>query len=167
MGTGYSVKTTERRVCPEDYNKDNFRMILDLFDKLDNNGDNIVDALELQDIADLHVTNWVNCLRQTREKERISFYKELELLDVEYDKKRRALEKELLDKKIEKLDKNIKKKELFDKKINMLNTMNMSTRNEIFLQLVTDKEHIDFWKFFEYMKERTGDIKNINFSAEE
>ena len=45
MGTGYSVKTTERRVCPEDYNKDNFRMILDLFDKLDNNGDNIVDAL--------------------------------------------------------------------------------------------------------------------------
>ena len=140
---------------------------MDLFDKLDNNGDNVVDALELQDVADLHVTNWVSCLRQTKEKDRLSFYKEIELLDVEYDKKRHALEQELLEKKRVKLEINIKKKEIFENKINMLNTMNLSTRNDLFLQRVTHKDHIEFWKFFDYMKERTGDIKNINFSAKE
>jgi hypothetical protein len=169
MGSGYSsVQKEKRRLCPEDYEKDKFKMILELYDKLDENGDNVVDALELQDIADLHVKNRINNLRKLKVKENLEFEKEIRLVDVEYDKKRAALEKEALEIGKQKLKENMKKQASIDEKINMLNTMNCSTRNDLFLEKVTgENNHIEFWNFFEYMKQRTGDIKNIEFSAEE
>jgi hypothetical protein len=169
MGSGYSsVQKEKKRLCPEDYEEDKFKMILELYDKLDENGDNIVDALELQDIADLHVKNRINNLRELKVKENLEFEKEIRLVDIEYDKKRAALEQEALEIGKQKLKENMKKLVFIDEKINMLNTMNCSTRNDLFLEKVTgENNHIEFWNFFEYMKQRTSDIKNIEFSAEE
>jgi|TARA_B110000902_G_C14117678_1_gene516877 hypothetical protein len=168
MGSGYSRQVEKMRVCPEDYDNNKFKMILELYDKLDENGDNVVDALELQDIADLHVKNRINNLRQSKQKENLEFEKELRLVEFEYDKKRANLEKELIDLKKEKLEKSMEKTTDINEKINMLNTMNCSTRHELFLQKVTgDDNYINFWNFFDYMKQRTNDIKNIDFSAEE
>ena len=156
-------------ICSSSLSKNNkFKMILELYDKLDENGDNVVDALELQDIADLHVKNRINNLRQSKQKENLEFEKELRLVEFEYDKKRANLEKELIDLKKEKLEKSMEKTTDINEKINMLNTMNCSTRHELFLQKVTgDDNYINFWNFFDYMKQRTNDIKNIDFSAEE
>ena len=168
MGSGYSRQEEKRRVCPGDYDEDKFTMILELYDKLDGNGDNVVDALELQDIAELHVKNRIINLRELKVTENAEFEKELLLINIEYDKKRSILEKDFMDLKKEKLKKTLNNKKVFDEKINMLNTMNCSTRNDLFLQKVTgDNNHIQFWNFFEYMKQRTNDIKNIDFSAEE
>lgn len=167
MGSGYSKGREEKRVCPVDYDNEKFKMILELYDKLDENGDNVVDALELQDIADLHVKNKINNLREFKVKQNLEFEKEIKLVDDEYDKKRVELENELINLKKEKLEKRLGKNDELDEKINMLNTMNCSTRNDLFLQKVTgDNNHIEFWNFFEYMKQRVNDIKNIEFSAE-
>jgi len=166
MGSGYS-KGSEKRVCPGDYEEEKFEMILELYDKLDENGDNIVDSLELQDIADLHVKNRISKIKGLKVKENLEFQKEIRLIDVEYDKKRAAFEKELMDLKKDKLEKSLEKTRELEDKINMLNTMNCSTRNDLFLQKVTSNNQIEFWNFFEYMKERTNDIKNIEFSAKE
>ena len=166
MGSGYS-KGREKRVCPGDYEEEKFEMILELYDKLDENGDNIVDSLELQDIADLHVKNRISKIKRLKVKENLEFQKEIRLIDVEYDKKRAAFEKELMDLKKDKLEKSLEKTRELEDKINMLNTMNCSTRNDLFLQKVTCNNQIEFWNFFEYMKERTNDIKNIEFSAKE
>ena len=36
---------------------------------------------------------------------------------------------------------------------------------QLFLNVVSeDGKHIDFWKFFDYMRNRTADIKNIEFT---
>ena len=162
------MQKEKKRLCPEDYEEDKFKMILELYDKLDENGDNIIDALELQDIADLHVKNRINNLRELKVKENLEFEKEIRLVDIEYDKKRAALEQEALEIGKQKLKENMKKLVFIDEKINMLNTMNCSTRNDLFLEKVTgENNHIEFWNFFEYMKQRTSDIKNIEFSAEE
>jgi len=167
MGSGYSKKE-KRRLCPEDYDEDKFKMILELYDKLDENGDNVIDALELQDIANLHVKNRINNLISLKGKENLEFEKEIHLVDVEYDKKRAELENKLINLKKEKLEKSLEKQASIDEKINMLNTMNCSTRNDLFIANVTgDNNHIEFWNFFAYMKQRTNDIKNIDFSAEE
>jgi len=165
MGSGYS---RQERVCPENYQEDKFKMILELYDKLDENGDNIIDALELQDIADLHVKNRIVNLKRLKEKENADFSKELRMISIEYDKKRAILEKEAMSLKKEKLERNMEKTADINEKINMLNTMNCSTRNDLFLERVTgDNNHINFWNFFDFMKQRTEDIKNIEFSAEE
>ena len=87
MGSGYS-RQEKKRVCPQDYDVNKFKMILELYDKLDENGDNVVDALELQDIADLHVRNRINNLKKLKTKEKIDLEKEISLVNVEYDKKR-------------------------------------------------------------------------------
>ena len=49
-------------------------------------------------------------------------------------------------------------------KINNLNNLTKEQKCLTFLKVVScDGIHIEFWKFFEYMKNRTGDIKNISF----
>jgi hypothetical protein len=167
MGSGYS-RQEKKRVCPQDYDVNKFKMILELYDKLDENGDNVVDALELQDIADLHVRNRINNLKKLKTKEKIDLEKEISLVNVEYDKKRKALEQKASAIEKEKLKESLEKQASIDENINMLNTMNCSTRNELFLQKVTgDNNNIEFWNFFDFMKQRTNDIKNIDFSAEE
>tara|TARA_B100000795_G_scaffold486_1_gene322 strand:- start:2355 stop:2846 length:492 start_codon:yes stop_codon:yes gene_type:complete len=163
MGSGQSIQY----LCPKGYDGKKFKMIMELYDKLDENGDNIVDSLELQDIAELHVKNRINNLRTLKTKENLEFNKELRLVDEEYDRKRVNLENELIELKKNKLKESIEKTENIDEEINMLNTMNCSTRNELFLQKISgDDNHINFWKFFEYMRQKTNDIKNIDFSSE-
>ena len=52
-----------------------------------------------------------------------------------------------------------------ENKIKDLENMEEKKQCEMFLEVVSkDGKHIEFWKFFDYMKTRTGDIKNIHFS---
>ena len=40
--------------------------------------------------------------------------------------------------------------------------MTQKQKSELFIQKVSNNDHkIEFWKFYEYMKTRVGDIKNI------
>ena len=52
MGSGSS-----QLKCPKDYDEENFKKILLLYDKLDKNGDHSVDISELDVISKLHVKN--------------------------------------------------------------------------------------------------------------
>jgi len=56
MGSGLT-KQKKQLVCPVDYDKDKFSQILMLYDKLDANGDHVVETKELEKIAELHVIN--------------------------------------------------------------------------------------------------------------
>ena len=51
-----------------------------------------------------------------------------------------------------------------NKDIQTLDNMCNNDKCQTFLNIVSsDGKHIEFWKFFDYMKNRTNDIKNINF----
>ena len=51
----------------------------------------------------------------------------------------------------------------YNMEIGWLNRLEREKREILFLKKVSNKKgFIDFWKFFEYMKNRTHDIKNIN-----
>ena len=47
MGSGISKKNTGQLVCPEGYDKEKFKQILYLYDKLDTNGDMVIEKEEL------------------------------------------------------------------------------------------------------------------------
>tara|TARA_B100001057_G_C22740990_1_gene907737 strand:+ start:741 stop:1091 length:351 start_codon:yes stop_codon:yes gene_type:complete len=49
-----------------------------------------------------------------------------------------------------------------NKKIEYYSCMTQKQKSELFIQKVSNSDHkIEFWKFYEYMKTRVGDIKNI------
>jgi len=162
MGSSASTKLT----CPKDYDNEKFNMILKLYDHLDSNGDQVIETLELKDIAKLHINN---------RKTEINKLKEKEVKDYEYllNQERLKLEKDIEDLKltheqnIEKINNShISRDVSLINQINKLENMDEITQCQTFLNVVSnDGKHIEFWKFFDYMKLRTGDIKNIDFSS--
>ena len=162
MGSSASTKLT----CPKDYDNEKFNMILKLYDHLDSNGDQVIETLELKDIAKLHINN---------RKTEINKLKEKEVKDYEYllNQERLKLEKDIEDLKltheqnIEKINNShISRDVSLINQINKLENMDEMTQCQTFLNVVSnDGKHIEFWKFFDYMKLRTGDIKNIDFSS--
>ena len=58
MGSGTSTQLK----CPSDYDTENFNKILRLYDKLDKDGDHVVETEELKEISDLHIKNRINLL---------------------------------------------------------------------------------------------------------
>lgn len=137
MGSAASTKLK----CPDKYDKTKFNMILKLYDQLDSNGDQVIETLELKNIANLHIKNRQTELSTLKIKEKNDYNYELEHAKLKYEKN------------IEKLN----------KKITDLDEMTEKQKCQKFLKVVSsDGKHIEFWKFFDYMHSRTLDIKNID-----
>ena len=166
MGSGAS-SNKHRRECPEGYDNYKFKMILQLYDKLDSDGDNVVDISELKNIADLHIKNKITVRKLDTERIIHNKTENLQLLESEYKKKKERTIAEL-DAEYEK-----KKRELNaasdaslaknTQDIRVLEGMDSGAKSDTFMDVVSDDKLIDFWEFFDYMKNKTGDIKNIDF----
>ena len=167
MGTAASSQK-HRRVCPNDYDPEKFKMILSLYDKLDSDGDNVINISELKGIAELHIKN--NITRNKAELQQNNNYKNknIELLEAECEKKKvrilAEIEAELESKRREINNHFEDKQKKIEKNIRVYETMDCGAKSDTFMSVVSDDKHIDFWEFYEYMKQRTGDIKNIEFS---
>jgi len=162
MGSAASTKLK----CPNDYDKQKFNMILKLYDNLDKNGDQVIDTLELKDIANLHIENRKTELSKLRIKEEQDYKSILNNGYLEYEKKKLEL-KSLHVKNIDYIkNSHISKDVSFINDINKLNKMKEVEKCQTFLNIVSnDGKHIEFWKFFDYMKDRTQDIKNIEVTS--
>lgn len=166
MGTGASSQ--KRRVCPNDYDPEKFKMILSLYDKLDSDGDNIIDIAELKSIAELHIKN--NITQNKAELQQNENYKSknIDLLEAECEKKKARILAEIeaeLESKRREINNHFEdKQKKIEENIRVYEIMNCGAKSDTFMSVVSDDKHIDFWEFYEYMKKRTGDIKNIGFS---
>lgn len=148
--------------CPNDYEKEKFQKILKLYDRLDSNGDHVVQTEELNKIADLHVRNKIR-----------KFKENIDNIQSETEIKNKNLEQltsykiaELNTQLINQQTRNLAQKDdlisFTNSEIDKLQSMTPEKKSEKFMAAVTtDNGHIDFWKFFEYMKDRTQDIDNI------
>jgi hypothetical protein len=160
MGTAASTQL----VCPKDYDEDKFKLILKLFDKLDDNGDRVVETSELKEISELHVKNKIRILKQSL----ITNESNLKIKLSELDNKKTHLISEL-ESSIEKEKRDLNSKYTMDianiqSKITLYNDMTDKDKADKFLDAVSDDDNkIEFDKFFEYMKEKTQDIQNIEF----
>ena len=167
MGTGASSQN-HRRECPKDYDPEKFKMILSLYDKLDSDGDNVIDIAELKSIAELHIKN--NITRNKEELQQNESYKSrnIHLLEAECEKKKTRIlaeiEAELESKRREITNHFEDKQKKIEENIRVYETMDCGAKSDTFMSVVSKDNQIDFWEFYEYMKKRTSDIKNIEFS---
>jgi len=161
MGSAASTKL----VCPKDYDKTKFNMILKLYDQLDSNGDQVIETLELKDIAGLHIKNRQTELSKLIENEQQDFNYLIQKAKLRYEKDKIDLQIRY-DQNVEKINNSHSRNDQSIRiKITNLNNLDDKNKCQKFMNVVSnDGKHIEFWKFFEYMKNRTQDIKNIEFS---
>ena len=161
MGSAASTKL----VCPKDYDKTKFNMILKLYDQLDSNGDQVIETLELKDIAGLHIKNRQTELSKLIENEQHDYRYLIDQANLKYEKEKIDLQIRY-DQNVEKINNSHSRNDQSIRiKITNLNNLDDKNKCQKFMNVVSnDGKHIEFWKFFEYMKNRTQDIKNIEFS---
>lgn len=158
MGSGASKQLK----CPSDYDEDKFKKILMLYDRLDSNGDQVVETDELHQIADLHVRNKIGRMKEYIDRveyEATQKYDELEKIAA--FKISAVNSKLILDIQKHKTRK-VEDVKCAQNMIDSMQNMSKTQKAEKFKQAVCDKSgHIHFWTFFEYMKDKTNDIQNI------
>ena len=162
MGSGQSV--VQKLECPKDYDEEKFSQILRLYDRLDKNGDHVVEQDELKEIAELHISNRIMLLN--KEKKGEEEQKEITITAAKFKQDQKIKEiKSKTKNKIEEANQLLEtRKQKIDKTIEKFQQLSDDEKNKAFLRVVSyDNKHIDFWKFFTYMKDKTNDIPNINF----
>ena len=159
MGSGTSKHQLK---CPDDYDKDNFAKILKLFDKLDSNGDQVVETEELGKIADLHVRNKIRKYKNYIEQVNNQTDQRIKELDSDAANKINQINSDVILKIKKAKDKKTDDVKCAEYTIDMLSNMSSEEKSKKFKDAVSDsKGHIEFWKFYDYMKHRTDDIDNI------
>ena len=162
MGSGQSV--VQKLECPKDYDEEKFSQILRLYDRLDKNGDHVVEQDELKEIAELHISNRIMLLNKEKKEEEEQ--KEITITAAKFKQDQKIKEiKSKTKNKIEEANELLEtRKQKIDKTIEKFQQLSDDEKNKAFLRVVSyDNKHIDFWKFFTYMKDKTNDIPNINF----
>ena len=148
--------------CPSNYNKEKFNKILILYDKLDKNGDHVVVNNELKEISNLHFNNKILFFDQKKKKIIGDFNADINRLNLL--KKQQVASLELDYEYNIKLINNKKDKNLnFCKNtIERYKSLSIIEKSNKFMEVISDnKGYVDFWKFFEYLKDKTDDIDNI------
>ena len=160
MGSGASKQLK----CPNGYKKDNFQIILQLYDKLDKDGDQVVETEEIKEISKLHIDNKIRNLQKDILIEDQILQQKITKINFEKSQKSKKAEE---DAKLNITSENIyckNKKTQLNEKIKIYTNLSEEERCSKFMYAVTDSnKNIEFWKFFEYMKNKTDDIKNIEF----
>ena len=168
MGSGISKsnKNTGQLICPEGYDKEKFKQILYLYDKLDTNGDMVIEKEELFILTEHHIKNKQKILEKEKLVVENTKNQKLLAISLEYESLKKNLEKEYIKKK-EKYENTEKEKQKeIDNTILSLKHLTKNQKYEIFKNKFFDNENkIKFNLFFEYMKDKTEDIENINWKT--
>ena len=166
MGSGVSscqVKNGEIK-CPKNYDKIKFQKILALYDRLDQNGNMVIEQDEFYILANHHIKNQRELIVKEQMKNNTDIKSKILMLNLNYENDKRELEK-THNEEVKKLKEKEKTDDIeYTKRLTNIDLLTKEQKYEIFKQRFTDKESkINFNMFFEYMKTRTDDIQNINW----
>lgn len=150
--------------CPPGFDAQKFKKITQLFDKLDKDSNFGVSSDEIEDIAKLHVENSILRMTAMVDSKALSLkvVNNAILIDEtsaiakikQESDARRQNEQRIHDASLKRLE----------NKIAWYESLDESGKADAFMKAVSPGggEHLDFWTFFEYMKTKTDDIKNID-----
>lgn len=166
MGSGVSVckPSSGQLTCPKNYDKTRFQKILTLYDKLDTNGNMVIEQEEFYILANHHIKNQRELVVNEQAKNDTDIKSRVLMLNLKHETDKKKLEDDHK-KEIERLKKKEKDDDAeYKKRLANIDLLTKEQKYEIFKQRFTDKENkINFKMFFEYMKTRTDDIQNINW----
>ena len=167
MGSGLSSNSNKGElICPENYNSDKFKKILQLYDKLDKNGDMVIEEDELYILTIHHIKNKKKLLEKDKLIVENTKNKKLLAINLEYESLKKNLEKEYNEKKEKYHRYSEEKIKDINKEILSLNYLSKEDKYEIFKKKFCDNDNkLEFKLFFEYMKDKTNDIANIDWKS--
>jgi len=164
MGSGFS--STKELKCPEGYDKSKFEKILKLYDKIDNNGNMVIEEDEIGILSLHHVKNRIMLLENDKLENKNNMENNILSLKLEYEKNKKKL---VLDysRNVKEYCQEKENKDLFiDKQLENLKKLTKEQRYALFKKRFTNgDDKINFPLFFEYMKDKTSDIENINWKS--
>ena len=163
MGSGVS-RSSDQLVCPTDFQKEKFDKIIKAFDRLDRDGDQAIESQEAASMANLHVKNKIRLL-STHIDERDRGYN-LESNRLENQK---SIELEKLELKWSNYIINYKKsyndqQVILKKKLEFYQGLDdVGAKKEVIKAVVGKDDKIEFWKFYDYIKDKTDDLDNLEY----
>ncbi len=166
MGSGISRCNHGEIICPEGYDTHKFNKILNLYDKIDTNGNMTIEKEELSILATHHIKNQKKLLLKEQAAYSILNQKKLLLLLLEFEKNKKNIEEEYKKKVEEETQKSEKIDKDLQSKILSIGHLTKEEKYIIFKQKFTDSDNkLNFNIFFNYMKNKTDDIGNINWKT--
>jgi hypothetical protein len=164
MGSGISRCNHTEIMCPEGYDTHKFNKILNLYDKLDINGNMVIEKEELSILATHHIKNQKKLLLKEQTTNEIDKQKKILSLILEFEKNKKKMEEEYQKKVEEETQKAKKNDKDIESKILSIGHLTKEQKYIIFKQKFTDSDNkLNFDLFFNYMKDKTDDIDNINW----
>jgi hypothetical protein len=164
MGGGISSCSTGEIKCPKNYDKEKFQKILMLYDKLDTNGNMVMEQEEFYVLANHHIKNKKELILQEKSKNTNDIQRNILMLNLKHEEEKKQMIK-LYNSTIETLKQKVKTDDMdYNKRLTNIDLLTKEEKYEIFKERFTDNEDkINFTKFFEYMRTRSDDIQNINW----
>ena len=164
MGGGISSCSTGEIKCPKNYDKEKFQKILMLYDKLDTNGNMVMEQEEFYVLANHHIKNKKELILREKAKNTNDIQRNILMLNLKYEEDKKQMIK-LYNSTIETLKQKVKTDDKdYNKRLTNIDLLTKEEKYEIFKERFTDNEDkINFTKFFDYMRTRSDDIQNINW----
>jgi hypothetical protein len=164
MGGGISSCSTGEIKCPKNYDKEKFQKILMLYDKLDTNGNMVMEQEEFYVLANHHIKNKKELILREKAKNTNDIQRNILMLNLKHEEEKKQMIK-LYNSTIETLKQKVKTDDMdYNKRLTNIDLLTKEEKYEIFKERFTDNEDkINFTKFFEYMRTRSDDIQNINW----
>lgn len=164
MGQSQSKNRVDVLKCPSGYNSDDFQKICVLFDKLDKDSNLGVSSDELDDIARLHVENCKLRLKGRKAALETDSSRELAKIEADMEQQIILLKLDAISKKNRVVANQDNKIKIVSEQLEWYSNLDEHGKCKAFMEVVsTGNNQVDFQAFFEYMKNRTGDITNINY----
>lgn len=149
--------------CPQGYDNEKFKKICTLFDKLDKDSNLGVSSDEIEDIAEHHVQNCIVRMNShIIAKRRASEVAQVQI-SIEETSLHAKIKREFATKRQEETGAHDVAVQILQNKIRWYESLDKNGKSNAFMKAVMPSggEHMDFWSFFDYMKTRSDDIKNI------
>tara|TARA_B000000477_G_scaffold121279_1_gene123732 strand:+ start:400 stop:993 length:594 start_codon:yes stop_codon:yes gene_type:complete len=166
MGGGISICNPNNGEikCPKNYDKKKFQKILMLYDKLDTNGNMVMEQEEFYVLANHHIKNQKELILREKTKNKNDIQRNILMLNLKYEEEKKEMEKSH-NSTIDNLENKEKTDDIdYNKRLTNIDLLTKEEKYEIFKERFTDNDNkINFTKFFEYMKTRSDDIENINW----
>jgi len=164
MGGGISRCSTGEIKCPKNYDKEKFQKILMLYDKLDTNGNMVMEQEEFYVLANHHIKNKKELILREKAKNTNDIQRNILMLNLKHEEDKKQMIK-LYNSSIETLKQKVKTDDKdYNKRLTNIDLLTKEEKYEIFKERFTDNEDkINFTKFFDYMRTRSDDIQNINW----
>lgn len=163
MGSGASKSNVPVLKCPKDYDTEKFKQICKLFDELDKDSNLGVSSDELTKIAALHVKNCQTHLSKKIGAEKQALGHEIRKIDERLVGDIAELRQGAEAAKQAATLRSEQAQLIIQNQVDEYASLDEDGQENAFMKVLRPKDetHIDFWTFFEYMKTRVDDIKNI------